>query len=97
MGEHGAREWLDLSEPRSFEAEGLPGEAHGLDAAAHAAVEQRRVARPAVCWGARMGVHVGSPVRVAQGRWAGAGTLLGRSKAPNALRPSAREDREYVV
>src|SRR3546814_11040441 len=31
MGEHGARERLDLSEPRSFEAEGLPGEAHGLD------------------------------------------------------------------
>ncbi|KRG82893.1 hypothetical protein ABB33_15405 [Stenotrophomonas acidaminiphila] len=42
VGEHGARERLDFGEPRGFEAEGLPGEAHGLDAAAHAAVQQWR-------------------------------------------------------
>ncbi|CDM23772.1 hypothetical protein BN940_06521 [Castellaniella defragrans 65Phen] len=42
VGEHGARERLDFGEPHGFEAEGLPGEARGLDAAAHAAVQQWR-------------------------------------------------------
>lgn len=72
VGEHGAREWLDLGEPRGFEAEGLPGEARGLDAAAHAAVQQwRGLGRTA--WGARLRVYGGSPVRVALGRVAGPG------------------------
>ncbi|ARI02411.1 hypothetical protein NH44784_008871 [Achromobacter xylosoxidans NH44784-1996] len=72
VGEHGARERLDLGEPRGFEAEGLPGEAHGLDAATHAAVQQwRGLGRTA--WGARLRVHGGSPVRVALNRVAGPG------------------------
>ncbi len=36
--EHGARERIRLGEPGGLEPERLPGEAHGLDAAAHAAV-----------------------------------------------------------
>lgn len=50
-----ARERVDLGEPRGLQAKRLPGEAHGLDAAANAAVQQRCLAR----WM----VHVGSPVR----------------------------------
>nr|UKA77968.1 hypothetical protein [Serratia marcescens] len=65
VSEHGARERLDLGEPRGFKAEGLPGEARGLDAAAHAAIQQwRGLGRTAK--GARLRVHVGSPVRVAR-------------------------------
>nr|UCK92289.1 hypothetical protein [Raoultella planticola] len=79
VGEHGARERLDLGEPRGFEVERLPGEAHGLDAAADAAVEQRRVARRC----AKIRVHVGL-LFVWRRAIALAGALKGRRKAPKA-------------
>ncbi|MPN29355.1 hypothetical protein SDC9_176808 [bioreactor metagenome] len=66
VGEHGAREGVDLGEPRGLQAEWMPGEAHGLDAAAHAAVQQWR-GLGHTAKGARLRVHVGSPVRVALG------------------------------